>query len=99
MGQHAAGRTRAGEWRILGPVQRQGWSSSRARGGLGHESGITYEGGRPRMGLPLERTIVCPVLIGRAPYLSALESALAQARGGAGRTLLLAGEAGIGKTR
>src|SRR5262249_30822550 len=51
------------------------------------------------MTLPLERTVVCPVLIGRAPYVDALERTLEQVRGGAGRTVLIAGEAGIGKTR
>ena len=38
-------------------------------------------------------------LVGRRHQLDTLERALAQARGGQGRLVLLAGEAGIGKTR
>ncbi len=38
-------------------------------------------------------------LVGRAPQLDALERALAHARAGRGRLVLLSGEAGIGKTR
>jgi DNA-binding CsgD family transcriptional regulator len=51
------------------------------------------------MALPVERAVVCPVLIGRAPYLEAIERTLDQARDGVGQTMLLGGEAGIGKTR
>ena len=43
--------------------------------------------------------VVCPVLIGRAAHVDALRRALDQAAGGAGGALLLAGEAGIGKSR
>ncbi|MFE7509169.1 helix-turn-helix transcriptional regulator [Promicromonospora sp. NPDC057488] len=38
-------------------------------------------------------------LVGRAPELGALEAALADVRSGGSRTLVIAGEAGIGKTR
>ncbi|MFD6448268.1 ATP-binding protein [Promicromonospora sp. NPDC060204] len=38
-------------------------------------------------------------LVGRAPELGALEAALADVRAGGSRTLVIAGEAGIGKTR
>ncbi|MFJ3408382.1 AAA family ATPase [Promicromonospora sp. NPDC090134] len=38
-------------------------------------------------------------LVGRAPELGALEAALADVRSGGSRTMVIAGEAGIGKTR
>jgi DNA-binding CsgD family transcriptional regulator len=47
----------------------------------------------------LERPLTCPVLIGRTEALAAVGSAAAQARAGKGQVLLLAGEAGIGKSR
>ena len=40
-----------------------------------------------------------PVLVGRASELRTLEDALAEARRGIGRVVLVGGEAGIGKTR
>ena len=43
--------------------------------------------------------ILCPVLIGRTSQLEALTRLIEQARGGAGQTALIAGEAGIGKSR
>lgn len=46
----------------------------------------------------MERAL-CPVLIGREPELTALEDALLAAKRGDGRIVLLAGEAGLGKTR
>lgn len=48
---------------------------------------------------PLTYRIECPVVIGRGPALNALEQALDQAHAGHGQTVVLAGEAGIGKTR
>ncbi len=51
------------------------------------------------MALPLESPIVCPVLVGRAPVLTALHRSLDEARAGNGQIALLAGEAGIGKSR
>ncbi|MBI3241906.1 MAG: AAA family ATPase [Chloroflexi bacterium] len=47
----------------------------------------------------LEKTILCPVLIGRTPYLNSLSQRLEQIREGQGQVILLAGEAGIGKSR
>src|SRR5438270_11616342 len=46
-------------------------------------------------------TLISPILVGRtaAATLEALKQALAHAAGGTGRTVLLAGEAGIGKSR
>ena len=43
--------------------------------------------------------ILCPVLIGRTAQLEALTRLIEQARRGAGQTALIAGEAGIGKSR
>lgn len=45
------------------------------------------------------KTIICPILVGRTPHLSALSSYLDQAQLGQGQTILLSGEAGIGKSR
>src|SRR5436309_14548541 len=42
---------------------------------------------------------VCPVLVGREAELTLLEDALLSANRGEGRIVLLAGEAGLGKTR
>lgn len=44
-------------------------------------------------------SLICPVLIGRTAQLSALERLIEQAGAGRGLVALLAGEAGIGKTR
>jgi tetratricopeptide (TPR) repeat protein/DNA-binding CsgD family transcriptional regulator len=43
--------------------------------------------------------ILCPVLIGRTLHLEALKRAIEQAQGGTGQTVLIAGEAGMGKSR
>ena len=43
--------------------------------------------------------LLCPILIGRASQLQLFENALAELRSGSGRTVLVAGEAGIGKSR
>jgi DNA-binding CsgD family transcriptional regulator len=45
------------------------------------------------------RAVVCPVLIGREPALQVLDGLVSEVRAGQGRTLLVAGEAGIGKSR
>src|SRR5688500_4301458 len=47
----------------------------------------------------LDRPVVCPVLIGRAPHLEALERYLRYVLENRGQTLLVAGEAGVGKSR
>jgi class 3 adenylate cyclase len=47
----------------------------------------------------LNRRVLAPVLVGRQEELSQLEDALLAANRGDGRFVLLAGEAGIGKTR
>jgi len=52
------------------------------------------------MGIPEpDDTLGTPDIIGREQELSALEHALAETRAGRGGLLLLAGEAGVGKTR
>ncbi len=47
----------------------------------------------------VNRPLLCPKLIGRTPELSALGLLLEQAKAGRGHLALLAGEAGIGKSR
>src|SRR5262245_27908093 len=47
----------------------------------------------------LDQPVVCPVLIGRAPHLAELERFLGHAMEHRGQTLLIAGEAGVGKSR
>ncbi|HMA34748.1 MAG TPA: AAA family ATPase, partial [Chloroflexia bacterium] len=51
------------------------------------------------MAVPLDRPIVCSVLIGRTSHMAALEARSAQAAAGQGQTVLVSGEAGIGKSR
>lgn len=48
---------------------------------------------------PMPRPVSSPVMFGRARELSELEAALARARDGSASVVLVAGEAGIGKTR
>src|SRR5690242_13585875 len=45
------------------------------------------------------KAVVCPILIGRGSSLRALDALAAQARAGHGGVVLVAGEAGIGKSR
>jgi len=47
----------------------------------------------------LDTPIVCPVLIGRAPQLAMLERLIAEVHQSHGHVVLIAGEAGIGKSR
>src|SRR5712691_7065478 len=51
------------------------------------------------MAAPFTRSIVCPVLIGRSSLLDTLVLLIEQAHSGHGQTVLIAGEAGIGKSR
>ena len=44
-------------------------------------------------------TVQCPILVGRDEILAGADEAIAGAAAGHGRTLLFAGEAGIGKSR
>jgi predicted ATPase/DNA-binding CsgD family transcriptional regulator len=51
------------------------------------------------MTIPLDKPITSPILIGRARELAALASLIDGARAGLGRTALIRGESGIGKSR
>lgn len=54
------------------------------------------------MAVPLDTgpgNVICPIVVGRAAALEALQRALTAARGGRGQALAIAGEAGIGKSR
>jgi DNA-binding CsgD family transcriptional regulator len=42
---------------------------------------------------------LCPILIGREPEISAIDGAIEASRGGHGGTVILLGEAGVGKSR
>jgi DNA-binding CsgD family transcriptional regulator len=48
---------------------------------------------------PLDKPIVCPVLLGRDRQLEALRDLAANAACGSGQTVLVVGEAGVGKSR
>jgi predicted ATPase len=48
---------------------------------------------------PVDKPIICPVLIGRDQELAALRDLLKHTSSGQGQILLLSGEAGIGKSR
>lgn len=47
----------------------------------------------------LTPSVICPILIGRSPHLATINRHLNQAQEGRGQTLLIAGEAGLGKSR
>jgi predicted ATPase/DNA-binding CsgD family transcriptional regulator len=51
------------------------------------------------MVVPLDKPIVCPVVIGRANDLAILHTLIDEAKNGKGQVLLVSGEAGIGKSR
>ena len=46
-----------------------------------------------------DHIVVCPILVGREGYLDALDRALESVASGRGQVILLAGEAGLGKSR
>ena len=50
------------------------------------------------MSLPVQQSVRSPVVVGRTSQLTALDANLRAACRGQGRTILLAGEAGIGKS-
>ena len=49
--------------------------------------------------MPIEHSVLCPLLIGRAVEIGILDRALDSVYSGKGQTILIAGEAGMGKTR
>jgi len=51
-----------------------------------------------QMPLSLNKPVLCPIIVGRTPDLEMLKQHLNEAQSGHGRTLLLAGESGIGKS-
>ena len=54
--------------------------------------------GDSSMTVPFDRAIICPITIGRQRELDLLDQLIAQAIADRGQTLLVAGEAGIGKS-
>ena len=48
---------------------------------------------------PFSKSMVCPIVVGRASYFAVLHQHIEQVSQGRGQTLLIAGEAGIGKSR
>jgi DNA-binding CsgD family transcriptional regulator len=51
------------------------------------------------MQVPIDLSVVCPIVIGRTAELTTLHLLLDRARSGKGQIVLLSGEAGIGKSR
>lgn len=51
------------------------------------------------MSVPFDSPLICPVLVGRAAHVEAIRRLAGQAQAGRGNTVLLAGEAGAGKSR
>ncbi len=51
------------------------------------------------MATPVHGSVVCPVLVGRDLYVEALGELMERAGSGKGQTALVAGEAGLGKSR
>src|SRR5262245_6019291 len=51
------------------------------------------------MSLSLDSPFICPVLIGREPQITLLDRLLERAGSGRGQAALIAGEAGVGKSR
>jgi len=51
------------------------------------------------MALSLYKPVLCPIIVGRTPYLEMLKQCLEEAQAGHGQALLITGEAGIGKSR
>jgi len=51
------------------------------------------------MARAFRQPLICPVVVGRQEQLAALDRHRQAARGGRGQVLLIAGEAGTGKSR
>jgi predicted ATPase len=51
------------------------------------------------MAVSFDRPVLCPILVGRASYLDLFKQRIDEVQSGRGQIILLAGEAGIGKSR
>src|SRR5690349_10246232 len=51
------------------------------------------------MSITFERPVLCPIMVGRTSHLDLLRQHIEETRHGHGWTILLTGEAGIGKSR
>jgi hypothetical protein len=51
------------------------------------------------MSIPLNKPVICPILIGRPSELTTLHTLIARAGSAPGLIVLISGEAGIGKSR
>src|SRR3954465_5033867 len=51
------------------------------------------------MMIVVEKSVVCPLLVGRLPHLDAFDRLSEQVEAGKGQVVLFSGEAGIGKSR
>ena len=63
------------------------------------EAGIHQPRKGMSMTMPFDKSVVCPVLIGREASLASFERMFEQVGSGQGQTVLVSGEAGIGKSR
>ena len=68
-----------------------GWRGSGSRGAATTEVAI-------EAAPPMSRQVLCPIVVGRDTELGVLTAALAEAVSGRARTVLVSGEAGLGKT-
>src|SRR5947209_2302940 len=48
---------------------------------------------------PIEEPVICPIMVGRDYHVAFIQRLCSNAEAGQGKTILLTGEAGIGKTR
>lgn len=55
--------------------------------------------GREDVATPFDRPVISPILVGRDAQVAALQRCIEEAAGGAGQTVLVSGEAGVGKSR
>src|SRR5690242_20485486 len=77
-----------------------GRATSGMPGGLGYRiPPAGAQGGGGRRVTAITQPIVCPSLIGRAPQRDALARGFAELGARGGRVALVAGEAGVGKSR
>lgn len=75
-------------------ARERGADGGTSRDRIQRGEGSVTEDARP----VADRRILCPVLIGREPEMGRLETLLRDCLSGRGRTALVSGEAGVGKT-